>query len=128
MIISLPILKQEYDETTEKVSTVEGVIKCDLDTSVYAETRWEKHFPEIAKSCPLFDYVDRILANKDYTAKVHVASMLKAVYCFIDSDDLPTYKSFAMLFNLGDSAFCNKLINKLLKIFKLAVESSITKN
>lgn len=129
MRVTLPTLRKEFDEKTEIVKVIKDSIECDIDTSIYSETRWEKTFPDTAKNYKLFDYI-QMLTNAKGTVdgRVYVSSLLKAVYCFIESDDLPTFKSFCKLFDLSDEEFSIGLIKKIQHIFELILQASSTKN
>ena len=124
MRVTLPILHQKI-ENNELISTeTEAVF--DIDTSVYSEERWEQNFPELAAHEGLFDYIGRL--NSAVSNRVMVACMLKALYCFMESEEIPTYKDFAKMFVLGDSAYLSKLLEKLHTTFNLILQSSSTKN
>ena len=73
-----------------KIKNNPGEIVAHIDTTVFAEERWQKHFPENAKNETLFAYVERI-TNQNKTASkdvVMIHSNLKALYCFLESDCL----------------------------------------
>ena len=125
MIIKLPILKQSFDNG--ELLSVEHQATFDLDTSVYSEERWEQHFPELAKKEGLFQYVERI-QKEAATERVKVACMLKAVYCFIESDDVPTYKSFAQMINLATPEYTTRMIKILHSAFNAILGGSSVKN
>jgi hypothetical protein len=128
MKIKLPLLRKEFDEKTKTVKQIRGTLECDIDTTVYAEERWERHFPELAQREGLFEYAERITGHKEEGGRAYVAALLKAVFCFIESDDLPTYKSFAQLFDLADEKYSTELINGFKDAFDLILGSSATKN
>ena len=129
MKFTLRTMKKIYNEDTDSVEVKHGTIDCTLDTSLYAEQRWEKYFPDEASKSKLFDYVERLLnAKGEVSARVYSLSMLKAVYCFIESDDLPEFKEFAQLFDMSDEQFAIETIKKLQHMFEIALSSSATKN
>lgn len=125
MRIELPTLKQEM--VGEEVVTTESTAVFDLDTSVYSEERWEQNFPRLAQHEGLFQYIERVQKDSQ-TEKVRVIAMLKAIYCFIESNTVPTYKDFAKMFNLAVPEYTDKLINKLKIAFKLVLGGSSVKN
>lgn len=125
MRIELPTLKQEM--VGEEVITTESTAVFDLDTSVYSEERWEQNFPRLAEHYGLFQYIEKVQKESE-TNKVRVIAMLKAVYCFIESNTVPTYKDFAKMFNLAVPEYTDKLINKLKTAFKLVLGGSSVKN
>lgn len=126
MKIELPLLHQEFDKDNNLVST-EELVEFDVDTSVYSEERWEQNFPELAQRESLFQYVERIDKNA-ISNRVKVSAMLKAIFCFIESDRIQTYKQFAQMFSLSDPEYTDKLIHKLKTAFNAVLRSSSAKN
>ena len=125
MRINLPILKQ--DIVDGKIVSDKRYVSFDLDTSVYSEERWEQHFPILAAREGLFQYIEKVQENS-ISDRVKVASMLKAVFCFIESDEIQTYKEFAKMFNLATPEYTTELVNTLYSAFKLVIGSSSVKN
>lgn len=125
MIIKLPILKQSFEN--DEMLSVEHQATFNLDTSVYSEERWEQHFPELAKKEGLFQYIERI-QKEAATERVKVACMLKAIYCFIESDEVPTYKSFAQMINLATPEYTTRMIKILHSAFNAILGGSSVKN
>lgn len=125
MRITLPILEQSFDNGN--LLTVERKAVFNIDTSVYSEERWEQNFPALAAKEGLFQYVERIQGEAS-TERVKVACMLKAVYCFIESDEVPTYKSFAQMFNLATPEYTTRMITTLHSAFEAILNSSSVKN
>jgi hypothetical protein len=79
-------------------------LTCKLDTSLFAHLKWEQHFQSILK-VDLTTYASKVI-NQDLTAegfKANFLGILKIIYCFIDTTDLPTFISFVKLFNLSDT-------------------------
>lgn len=126
MLVELPIFTQELVD--DKIITKEKTAAFDVDTSIYSEERWEQNFPELAKREGLFQYIERIDKSKDVSERVRVSAMLKAVYCFLESKEIPTYKSFAQLFSVSAPEYTQKLIDRLTSIFKQILNGSATKN
>lgn len=125
MKITLPFLHQKVED--EKVVSKEEDIVFDLDTSIYSEERWEQHFPQLASRESLFQYIERIQQDA-ISDRVKVACMLKAIFCFIESDRINTYKEFAQMFSLSDIDYTDRLISKLKNAFTLVLGSSTVKN
>lgn len=125
MKIELPILIDEM---------VDGVLVrrekkevFELDTSVYSEERWEQNFPHLASHESLFQYIERI--QKDASIeRVKVACMLKAIFCFIESNYLKSYKDFAKMFNLAAPEYTTRLITILKNSFDMVLNGSAVKN
>ena len=125
MKIKLPILDQKIVDG-QIVSTERDAI-FNIDTSVYSEERWEQNFPALASREGLFQYVERI--QKDSTTeRVKVACMLKAIYCFIESEEIPTYKSFAQMINLATPEYTTRMIDALRSAFDIILNGSSVKN
>lgn len=125
MRIDLPIIHKAI--VNDEVHIEQGSISLDIDTSVYSEERWEQHFPSLAEKEGLFQYIERIQSGA-VTDRVKVACMLKAIYCFVESSDLPDYRSFAMLFDLAVPEYTEKLITCLKGSFEKIIGGSATKN
>lgn len=125
MKILLPLLKQELAE--DHIITTESQEVFDIDTSVYSEERWEQNFPQLAAKESLFQYIERVQENA-VTERVKVICMLKAIYCFIESDKVSSFKDFARMFNLATPEYTNNLIAKLKSSFNLILNGSSVKN
>jgi hypothetical protein len=125
MKIQLPILEQRLEGDTlvsnERISTF------DIDTSVYSEERWEQNFPDLAAKEGLFQYIERIKENS-VTNRVRAACMLKAIYCFIESEEIPTYKHFAQMISLSNEEYSTRLLTSLESAFRLILNGSSVKN
>lgn len=125
MRIELPLLEQEIVDGN--LVSKERSVEFELDTSVYSEERWEQNFPRMAEHEGLFQYVERVSKNA-LTDRVKVISMLKAIFCFIESKEVRSYKDFAQMFNLAVPEYTERLINKLSSAFKIVLGSSSVKN
>lgn len=125
MRIELPVLNQKI-VNGELISNERNAV-FNIDTSVYSEERWEQNFPALASREGLFQYVERI-QKESVTERVKVASMLKAIYCFIESDEIPTYKDFAQMINLATPEYTTRMINALHSAFELILNGSSVKN
>lgn len=114
MQIKIPFNKRELNADGNIVDN-KGDITANLDMSVNAEARWETHFPNLAEKETIFNYVDRLQNAKrtDTNTAAVVLSSIKAVYCFLTSESLPTFESFAALFDLSDSETIAKQIKAL---------------
>ena len=125
MKINLPLLEQQIVDG--QLVSKEKTVEFEIDTSVYSEERWEQHFPALAAKRGLFQYIEHI-QSESVSDRVQVVAMLKAVFCFIESKDISSYKDFAKMFNLAAPEYVEKLINTLLSSFKLIIGSSAVKN
>lgn len=109
-----------------KIKNNPGEIVAHIDTTVFAEERWQKHFPENAKHETLFAYVERIQNHNKTAPKdmVMIINNLKALYCFLKSDDLPTFKTFAQLFDISDQVTLDKQVKVIREAFDIVLHSS----
>lgn len=122
----LPIVKKSFDETTQKLNVVQEEIEVSVDTSLFAEERWEAKFPINAKKETLFAYIERVKDTGLIESKANILSNLKALYCFLEGKDIADFKSFCQLFDLAEGEYLNKLIEKIKFIFELVLKSSTT--
>ena len=122
----LPIVKKSFDETTQKLNVVQEEIEVLVDTSLFAEERWEANFPINAKKETLFAYIERVKDTGLIESKANILSNLKALYCFLEGKDIADFKSFCQLFDLAEGEYLNKLIEKIKFIFELVLKSSTT--
>jgi len=126
MKTTLPILKIDYDETTKTAKKTESEIEVNIDTSVFAEQRWEENFPQQAARETLFAYVERIIGTDGKIGKANILSSLKALFCFIESNALPDFKAFCQMFNVAESDYFNRLTDKISTVFDVALHGSVT--
>ena len=125
MKIQLPILEQSLVDGA--ITSTERTAVFNIDTSVYSEERWEQNFPALAENEGLFQYIEKV-QQKSVTERVKVACMLKAVYCFIESEEIPTYKDFAQMFNLATPEYTTRMITALHSAFDAILNGSSVKN
>lgn len=119
----LPVLEKEM-VADNKVVTTEREIDVEIDTSLFAEERWEQNFPHNAKTETLFAYVERIQKSGLLESKAHILSNLKALYCFLESKELPDFKSFLKLFDLADGQYLTRLTDKIKLVFEIALSTA----
>ena len=55
---------------------------------------------------------------------VMIISKLKALYCFLKSDDLPTFKTFVELFDISDQVTLEKQVKIIKEAFEIVLHSS----
>lgn len=90
---TLPVFETTLDETKGELIHKTRDIKVQIDVSLFAEKRWEENFPANAKNETLFAYVERI-GDKGAKNPAYLMSNLKAVYCFIVSDEIADFGAF----------------------------------
>lgn len=131
MITTLPTLKKEIKTVevdgveTPKVIRHHGEMKVEIDTSFLAHLKWEEHFQETMK-CDLNEYTERVRkwTKKKTDPKVNFVGAMKLLYCYVNSDELPTFKEFAKLF---DYEIADPILTKI----KLIIEqlgNTVSKN
>lgn len=118
---TLPIVEKAIEN--DKLVTVKKSIDVKIDTSIFAEERWESNFPQNASRETLFAYVERIKTD-GLNDKAHILSNLKALYCFIEGDAIPDFKSFCQMFDIADGEYLNELTNKMRVVFDIALNGS----
>lgn len=109
------------------IPTENGEIKARLDMSLLAEERWEQHFPKMAEKETVFSYIAR-LQNLKLTADTiapHLLTVVKALYCFIESDDLPEFRDFARLFAMTNADLLNRQVQAIQNALQAVLEGSI---
>lgn len=119
----LPIITKSIDEKN-KLTIIEDTIDVSIDTSIFAEERWEANFPVNAKKETLFAYIERVKNAGLIESKAHILSNLKALYCFLEGKDIADFKSFCQLFDLADTVYLNKLVDTMKNVFTLVLNSS----
>ena len=119
----LPVQEKEINEQNKLVKT-ERQIDVEIDTSLFAEERWEQNFPHNAKNETLFAYIERIRKAGLMESKAHILSNLKALYCFLESKELPDFKSFLKLFDLADAEYLTRLVDKIKFVFEIALKTA----
>lgn len=118
---TLPIVEKAIEN--DKLVTVKKTIDVKIDTSIFAEERWESNFPQNASRETLFAYVERIKTD-GLNDKAHILSNLKALYCFIEGDAIPDFKSFCQMFDIADGEYLNELTSKMRVVFDIALNGS----
>ncbi len=120
----LPIVEKTIDEKEKRLITTEREIDVSIDTSLFAEERWEKFFPHNAKAETLFSYIERIKKAGLLESRSHVLSNLKALYCFMEGEEISDFKSFCQLFDLAEGKHLSRLIEKIKFVFEIVLSSS----
>lgn len=121
----LPVFESHIDEKAKKLIVEDKEIEITIDTSLFAEERWEANFPHNAKNETLFAYIER-LKNDGVLDPAHVMSHLKALYCFLEGDDIADFKSFCQLFAITDTERLARLVGKIKEIFEIIIDSATT--
>ena len=119
----IPVQDKEINAENNLVVD-EREIEVKIDTSLFAEERWEQNFPHNAKNETLFAYVERIKTAGLMESKAQILSNLKALYCFMESDAIPDFKSFLQMFDLADAEYLTRLVDKIKFVFEIALSTA----
>ena len=128
MIIKLPIVtKKEFNEDTQQPIVEKGTLDVEIDTSFKAHLKWEEQgFGQALGGIDLRTYTERVQAILDSKnpGKLELLSLLKLLYCYINSTKLPTFKDFLGLF---DIEIAEEVLEKIRVVLE-QVGKSATKN
>lgn len=120
---TLPVFETTLDETKGELIHKTRDIKVQIDVSLFAEKRWEENFPANAKNETLFAYVERI-GDKGAKNPAYLMSNLKAVYCFIVSDEIADFGAFLHLFDISGGECLTRLLDKIKFVFEIALKAA----
>lgn len=125
MIINIPAVRKEFSEDGKTIKVTRYELPVEIDMSFLANLKWEEHF-QSTMGCDLITYTERVKkwSLDKNAAKAHFVGMLKLLYCYVNSDKLPTFMGFAKLF---DYEVMNEILDKLTVVFK-QLEKSASKN
>lgn len=126
MIVKLPIItKKEFNEETKELNIEKGTLEVEIDTSFKAHLKWEEQgFGQQLGGVDLRTYTERVqklLENKN-PGKVELLSLLKLLYCYVNSPKLPTFKDFLGLF---DFEVANEVLDKIRVVLEQVGKSAI---
>lgn len=116
MIVNIPIVKNKtFNNETGQVTIVKGEMKVNIDTSFLAHLKWEEQFQQILQ-CDLTEYTQRVIGwtKNESTAKQNFLGILKLLYCYINSEELPTFKDFCKLFEYEVAGEILEVVGKVL--------------
>lgn len=127
MIIKLPIVtKKEFNEETQKVEIERGTLEVEIDTSFKAHLKWEEQgFGNALGGIDLKTYTERVqnALESNNPGKVELLGLLKLLYCYINSQKLPTFKDFLALFDLE---VASEILEKIRVVLEQVSKSAIT--
>ena len=120
MIIKIPTIKKELKD--DKLIKHKGEMKVEIDTSFLAHLKWEEKFQE-NMGVDLNTYTSKVREwlEDDTLAKRNFMGFLKLLYCYVNSDKLPTFKSFIKLF---DYEIADEILRKITIVLDEAGEVS----
>lgn len=119
MTIEVPVIKNENGKRVRKSMTLK------VDTSFYAHYKWEEKFQE-QMGMTLTEYTAKVkrLFEKDELNKADFVSLMKMLYCYVESDELPTFKDFLKIF---DAEVAKEIIDAIGNVLN-EVGESVSKN
>lgn len=117
MKFKLPIINEEFDEKTGKVTSSESYLDCEFNFSIDAQITWEENFPELAKKIGLYDYVEKM---KDIGIEDQSTALiaLKIIYCFCLFEKNFTFREFVRLFTFNNIEYTKRICGILEAILK----------
>ena len=97
----------------------------EVDTSFRAHLKWERYFQKDL-DCDLNTYMEKVAkwTENENTAKKNFLGILKLLYCYVSSKDLPTFDDFCGLF---DYEIADQILLEISKVLE-EVNSTVTKN
>lgn len=123
MIITVPTISREMQN--KKVIVKHGSLKLEIDTSFAANLKWEEQF-QGTLGCDLITYTERVQKWKlsPKNAKIHFVGMMKLLYCYVNSDKLPSFNEFLKMF---DIEIANEILGQITIVLE-QLEKSASKN
>jgi hypothetical protein len=116
MLVTLPRITRSFNEATGLVETQEDVIKAQVDTSFRAHLKWEENF-QAFKGLTLTE-MTAVVADiiKDRSKAVSkITDILRVLYCYLQSDELPTFNDFLGLLDLENTQVIIQKITTVLE-------------
>ena len=127
MIVKLPIIvSKDFDEDTKQLKIEKGTLEVEIDTSFKAHLKWEEQgFGSALGGIDLRTYTERVQKMLDQKkGNAELLSLLKLLYCYVNSPKLPTFKDFLGLF---DYDVAGEILDKI-SIVLDQVNKSASKN
>lgn len=125
MRINIPTLKKTWDEDKKTTIREQGQLSVNIDTSMLAHLKWEEQFQDVVgHDLATYTEMVRKWAKDEQTAKARFIGMLKLLYCYVDSEELPTFKDFAKML---DFEIIDEILTKISSVLE-EVGKSAAKN
>ena len=122
--VTLPVIKSSKI-FGKKIRRKYSEEKFTLDMSLAAEERFERKFPEVAKSIDLQQYMENV-NNGGTMSRAKLLSMLKCLYCWFDTQY--SFTEFLQHFDISDIDYITKLVERLKTVFGIILEEATEKN
>jgi len=123
MIIKVPAINRK--EINGEIIVEKKMMNLEIDTSFKAHLKWEQHFEEKEK-CDLTEYSARIKkwSQQKATSQKHFLGLLRFLYCYVNSKELPTFSDFCGLF---DYEVAEEILDAISKVIN-EIGNSSSKN
>jgi len=111
------IIKLKKSKLLESGEFEREDIICTIDTSLYAHLKFEEKFSNLNTN--LNTYASRFLNSElteDYIL-CNFLSIMKVIYCFINTDKIECFSDFIKLFNIADGESLSQNINSIKTAF-----------
>lgn len=122
----IPILREKHKiingkTVTEQKRTDE---EFNFDLIFYSQDKWEKHFPNQAKTMTFTQYAEILekTPKKQHETLPFAASVLKFLFCTFRDNSINTFSEFTDLFQTSDPEYNAEILS----IFKAVFEQLMT--
>lgn len=123
MLIKIPTLKKEL--VNGEIKRTQGELEVEIDTSFLAHLKWEEQFQKtVGYSLAVYTAMMEEILKDEAKTKAHFISLLKLLYCYVNSDKLPTFKDFCSLF---DYEIADEILNKITTVIEEVNKSVVSK-
>lgn len=115
MIVNLPKIVRTFDSNTQQVITQKEELPVIINTNFQAHLKWEEEFQEKEGKdlTQVTLEVKEIVKDTNHAAR-HITKLLKVLFCFIDSSELPNFKDFLGLLELENTKDIIDILTKVL--------------
>ncbi len=123
--LQIPVQKNVMNDDNTITKNTENITVF-IDTSFASHARWQKYFQDEYDGDTLAVYIAKssLWLKKQEVAMAHFLDLLKVMFCFIKSDNLPDFESFLEML---DNESAPVLLQKMTIILKEA-GSHVSKN
>jgi len=121
-MIQITIPTVEHVDKEGKIEAVHGNLDLTIDTSFNAHLKWEEHFQQIkgVDLSTMTSVVQEWIKDPKEAVK-HMPDLLRVLYCFVDSNKLPTFSHFVKMLNQENfTVFIEKISTVIQEVGKTA--------
>lgn len=122
MSIKITIPTVEHVKDGDQIKAVHDNLELSVDTSFNAHLKWEEHFQQI-KGIDLstMTAIVQVWIKDPKEAAKHMPDLMRVLYCFVDSDKLPTFSHFVKMLNQDNFVvFIEKISTVIQEVGKTA--------